>query len=31
MTIQTTFPNIKVLDYTTDPRLGREVKEFLKN
>jgi acetyl esterase/lipase len=30
MTIQTTSPKIQVLDYTTDPRLGREVKEFLK-
>jgi acetyl esterase/lipase len=30
MTTQTTFPNAEVLDYTADPRLGREVKEFLK-
>jgi acetyl esterase/lipase len=30
MTIQTTFPQTQVLDYTTDPRLSREVKEFLK-
>ena len=30
MISQTTFPNTEVLDYTTDPRLSREVKSFLK-
>lgn len=30
MSIPTTFPETKILDYSTDPRLSREVKEFLK-
>jgi acetyl esterase/lipase len=28
--MQTTFPKIQVLDYASDPRLGKEVKQFLK-